>query len=173
MERDPNQADQTDGPESLNEQLVAYLDGELDDEASRRIEERLTSDSTLRDQLGRLERTWDALDKLERVEVDEDFTRTTIEMVALVAEKERQQEEQLRPVRERRRLLIGSAGLLSACLAGYVAVWSFWPDPNQGWIDDLPVLERLDEYRQIDNIGFLKLLHEKQLFPAEDQDDGA
>lgn len=173
MEKDPYQADQPDGSESLNEQLVAYLDGELDDESSHLLEERLTSDSTLRDRLGQLERAWDALDELERAEVDENFTRTTIEMVTLVEEKELQQEEQQRPAQQRRRLLFGSVGLLSAGLAGFLAVWSFWPDPNQELINDLPVLERLDEYRQIDDIGFLKLLYEKQLFPAENKDDSA
>ncbi|MHB8898638.1 MAG: anti-sigma factor family protein [Thermoguttaceae bacterium] len=173
MEKDPIQAEQTEGPPSLDEELVAYLDGELDDQASRRVEELLTSDSSLRERLGRLERTWDALDKLDRSEVDEEFTRTTIEMLALVAEKEWQDEEEERPLRQRRRLLFGSAGLLTACVGGFLAVWSFWPDPNQELLNDLPVLERLDEYRQIDDIGFLKLLHEEQLFPQENKDDGA
>ncbi len=172
MGNDSHQADPTGGPEVLNEQLVAYLDGELDDEASRRIEERLTSDSTLRDQLSRLERTWDALDELERAEVDEEFTRTTIEMVALVAEEEREQEEQERPRRRRRWMLVGLAGLLGACLAGFGAVWGFWQDPNQKLIADLPVLERLDEYLQVDNIEFLKRLCDKRIFPA-DSDRGA
>ncbi len=173
MAKDSYQADPADGADSLNEELVAYLDGELDDASSRRIEERLTSDSTLRAHLGRFERTWDALDELERVEVDEDFTRTTIEMVALAAEEERQQEQRQRPVRRRHRLLIASAGLVSACAAGFLIVWSLWPDPNAELIDDIPVLERLDEYLQIDDIGFLKLLEEKQLFPAEKKDDSA
>ena len=35
----------------VNEQLVAYLDGELDDESSRRVEALLASDPKLRRQL--------------------------------------------------------------------------------------------------------------------------
>ena len=171
MEKDPHQADQSQGPASVEEQLVAYLDGELDDESSRQIEQRLTSDSALRDQLSRLERTWDALDELEQVEADEDFTRTTIEMVAVAAEEEYQQEIEQRPVRERRRWLIGSVGLAAACLAGFVAVWGFTPDPNQQLIEDLPVLQRLDEYQQVDDIEFLLLLREQKLFTVEAEDD--
>ncbi len=174
MQNDPHNADLSEGPPPAEEQLVAYLDGELDDESSRRIEERLTSDSTLRDQLSRLERTWDALDDLEQVEVDEDFAKTTIEMVALVAEEERQREDEQRPARLRRRWMIGSVGLLSACLAGYVAVWSFWPNPNQQLIDDFPIIDQLDEYQQIDDIKFLELLYEnrEQLFgEGEDEKD--
>jgi hypothetical protein len=104
---------------------------------------------------------------------DENFAKTTIEMVALVAEEEREQEEKQRPARRRRRWFIGSLGLLSTCLAGFVAVWAFWPDPDQEVIDDLPVLERLDEYLQIDDIEFLELLDERQLFPTEVEDDSA
>ncbi len=174
MQNDPHNADLPEGPAPAEEQLVAYLDGELDDESSRRIEERLTSDSTLRDKLSRLERTWDALDDLEQVEVDEDFAKTTIEMVALVAEEELQQEDEQRPARLRRRWLIGSAGLLSAWLVGFVAAWALWPDPNAPLIEDLPVLEHLDEYQQIDDIEFLELLYEnrQQLFgEGEDENE--
>jgi anti-sigma-K factor RskA len=173
MVNDPYNADPTEGPAPLDEQLVAYLDGELDDESSRQIEERLTTDSTLRDQLSRFERTWDALDQLEQVEVDEEFTRTTIEMLAFAAEEERHLEDRQRPARQRRQWLVGSVGLVAACLAGFTVAWSFWPDPNQELIEDLPVLERLDEYQQIDNIEFLKLLHDTHLFAAEDKDDNA
>lgn len=172
MENDSYHVDQAEGSTPLDELLVAYLDGELNDEASRQIEERLTSDSSLRDQLSRLERTWDALDQLEQVEVDEEFTRSTIEMVALAAEEVHHQEERQRPARRRRRWLIGSAGILTACLAGFATVWAFTPNPNRELINDLPVIERLDEYQQVDDIEFLKLLYDhRQLFSAEAKDD--
>ena len=173
MENDSYNADQSQGPAPMDEQLVAYLDGELDDESSRQIEQRLTSDSALRDHLGRLERTWDALDELEQVEADENFTKTTIEMVALAAEEEHQREEEQRPAQRRRRWLLGTMGLAAACLVGFVAIWAFAADPNRQLIEDLPVLQKLDEYQQIDDIEFLKLLHEKKLFAVEAEDDDA
>lgn len=173
MENDSYNADQPEGTMPMDDQLVAYLDGELDDESSRQIEQRLTSDSALREQLTQLERTWDALDELEQVEVDEGFTKTTIEMVALAAEEEHQQEEARRPARQLRQWLIGAAGLAAACLVGFVGVWGFAPDPNQQLIRDLPLIEKLDEYQQIDDIEFLLLLHEKKLFAAEAEDDDA
>lgn len=170
METNPHNAVPTDEPSPIEEQLVAYLDGELDDDSARQIEERLTSDSTLRDQLSRLERTWDALDELEQAEVDEEFTKTTIEMVAVAAEEEREEEVRQQPIQRRRRWLIGSAGLLAACLAGFALVWAFSPDPNQPLIEDLPVIQRLDEYQQINDIEFLKLLHKRGLFSAEEEE---
>ncbi len=170
MENDPRQSEPAENAAVLNEQLVAYLDGELDDESSRQIEERLTSDSTLREQLGQLERTWDALDELEQIEVDEDFAQTTIEMVAVAAEEERHLDDQQRPARLRRRWLFGIAGLMIACLAGFVATWGFASNTNDQLIEDFPVLARLDEYRLIDEIEFLRLLQEKNVFPPQEAD---
>jgi len=170
MGNNPHDAGLTEGPAPMDEQLVAYLDGELDDESSRRLEQQLASDSTLRDQLSRLERTWDALDELERIEVDQEFTRTTIEMVALAAEREHQEEERRRPARRRRQWLLGLAAIVLACFAGFAGTWYFLPDPNRQLIEDLPVLQRLDEYQLIDTIEFLKLLRDRQLFPAKTED---
>lgn len=168
MENDSRQPEPAESAAVLNEQLVAYLDGELDDESSRQIEERLTSDSTLREQLGQIERTWDALDELEQIEVDEDFAQTTIEMVAVAAEEERHLDDQQRPARLRRRWLLGIAGLMIACLAGFVATWGFASNTNDQLIKDFPVLARLDEYRLIDQIEFLRLLREKNVFPPQE-----
>ena len=107
----------------MNEQLVAYLDGELDDESSRQIEERLTSDSTLREQLGQLERTWDALDELEQIEVDEEFAQTTIEMVAVAAERNATWTINSDRLGCDAAGCSGLQGLMIACLAGFVATW--------------------------------------------------
>ena len=172
MSNDPYHAGTADELPSIEEQLVAYLDGELDDESSRSLEQRLATDSTLRLQLGRLERTWDLLDQLGRAEVGETFTRTTIEMVALAAEQEQRQEEAERPIRRRRRLLGAAAGILASSAAGFVLVWALWPNPNRQLLEDLPVLESLDEYQQIDGIEFLELLHEKGVFAEEGNNDG-
>lgn len=172
MSNDPYYADRPDESPPVNEQLVAYLDGELDDESNRALEQRLATDSGLRSQLGQLQRTWDMLDHLGLAEVGETFTRTTIEMVAFAAEEEQQEEDAKRPHRRRRRWLLGAAGIAASFAVGFGLVWSFWPNPNRQLLEDLPVLERLDEYQQIDDIQFLELLHEKGVFPAEGDNGG-
>ena len=152
-------------PETIaDEQLVAYLDGELDDESSRRVEALLVSDAKLRRQLGEMERTWDALDQLGRFEVDERFTQTTLEMVALAAEEEVQQQKEEAPRQSRRRWILGAAGLATAGVAGFLAVAIFWPDPNRRLLEEKPVLEHLEQYRQIDDIDFLRRLYRENLF---------
>jgi len=154
-------------PASMEEELVAYLDGELDDEASRRIDQLLAADPKVRAALQGLERSWQLLDALDRVEADEGFTRTTLEMVALAAEEDLQKQQAAIPLRRRRRWLIGGAGLLTAAAAGFLAAALLRPNPNQQLLRDLPVLENLDQYRQVDDIEFLWLLDKSGLFSEE------
>jgi hypothetical protein len=155
-------------PALLEEQLVAYLDHELDEASSRRIEKLLAADPQVRQRLRQLQQSWDALDELLPTDLDPSFTRTTLEMVALAAEQEVQQ--QSGPAPRRRRLWLGLAGVVLAGLAGCVAVWRFWPDPNQQLLRDLPVLENLDQYQKIDDVEFLRQLHAQKLFAKETAD---
>lgn len=149
------------------EDLVAYLDGELDDPSSRRIEQLLATDPKVRGDLQRLERTWHLLDQLDRVTPDEEFTRTTLEMVAVAAEEDLQEQQVQVPRRRRRRWLIGGVALLAAAAAGFLTVTLARPSPNQRLLEDLPVLENLDPYRQVDSLEFLRLLDREGLFSKE------
>ena len=161
------------GPDvpAVDEQLIAYLDGELDDEATRQVEQQLSSDPETRQSLGRLERTWNLLDGLERLDVDEVFTHSTLEMVATVAADEVQEKRDQAPRKQRRRRLIGSAVLLGAAAAGFLTVRLLWNDPNEQLLRNVQVLENLDEYREIQDIEFLRALHEAGLFPAEEEEE--
>ena len=174
MANDPANIDPAGDPHALEEQLVAYLDGELDDASSRRIDALLASDPGVRDMLEKLEGTWELLDNLERAHVDEVFTRSTLEMVAVAASDDVQEELATVPQRRRRQWLIGGAGLLAAGAAGFLGVFFFWPNPNRQLLHELPVLERLDEYRQIDGVKFLELLLEnrEELFAEVPEEEG-
>ena len=172
MSNEPANVDPTAEKATLEEQLVAYLDGELDDQGVRRIEELLATDAKVRRALEGLEGTWDLLDHLDRADVDEVFTRSTLEMVAVAAADDVRHEQERAPRLRRKRWLIGSAGVLAAGLAGFLGVFLFWPNPNDQLLHDLPVLEHLNEYRQIDDFQFLELLLEnrEELFAEEDAD---
>ena len=61
--------------------------------------------------------------------------------------------------------------LLAAGLAGFLAVALFAPDRNEQLIQDLPVLQNLDEYCQIDSIEFLQMLNQQGLFNEENGED--
>ncbi len=156
--------DLSDTGSALDEQLVAYLDGELDAESSRRIEALLASDAEVRRRLQSLERTWDLLDELDAAPVGEPFTQTTLEMVAVAAHEDVERDRAEAPRRRRRRLLTAGGGLLAAAAAGFLAVVLSAPDPNRQLLEDLPVLENFDEYRQVESIEFLRELRDKGLF---------
>jgi hypothetical protein len=142
----------------LDEQLVAYLDGELDPEGRRRIEELLATDADVRRRVQEMERTWELLDGLDVAPAGERFTQTTLEMVAVAARQDVEQSMAEAPRRRRRRRWLLGGGLLAAAAAGFFSLWMLWPDPNRELIENLPVLENLDEYRQIDDVEFLNML---------------
>ncbi len=157
---------------SIEEQLVAYLDGELDGESCRRIEELLAVDAEVRRKLHWLERTWEILDELDTAPVGEDFTRTTMEMVALAAEEDVGKIAKEAPRRRRRAWLLTGLGMIVAGVAGYVVFALAAPNANRQLVKDLPVLENLDEYEQIQDINFLRMLLESGLFPRPESKEG-
>ena len=163
-ENAPAENTPADNSPSLDEQLVAYLDGELDAETSRRIEAQLASDADVRRRLQSLERTWEMLDDLDAAPIGEPFTRTTLEMVAVAAGEDLEQNRIEAPRRRRRRRLQMLGALAAAAAVGFLGIWLFTPDSNRRLLENLPVLEQFEEYRQTGNIGFLRQLRDEKLF---------
>jgi len=155
-----------------DEQLVAYLDGELDAESSRDVERRLASQVAVRERLHELERAWDALGALPTPEVSPRFAHTTLEMIALAAEKEQQLEIARFFTAGVRRLLIGAAVLLAAFGLGLFVSANYGRAENEQLVNDLPILEELDGYRRAESIQFLRMIHDAKLFPVETSDEG-
>lgn len=67
--------------EKLDEELTAYLDGELAPNAAANLESRLVQDESLRQRLAELRKAYDLLDDLPLSTPRQSFTQTTIEMV--------------------------------------------------------------------------------------------
>src|SRR5262245_3229058 len=63
--------------------LVAYLDGERDEEAARTLETRITTEPTLRAELEALKRTWELLDYLPKPEPSPNFTNRTLDRITV------------------------------------------------------------------------------------------
>jgi hypothetical protein len=169
MESMPHDPSNDEG--QLREELVAYLDGELDAEQSRRIEERAAAEPDTRRMLQELDRTWQMLDELDAQPTNEDFTRTTLEMVTLAAVEDGEKAKAQRPWRRLRAGLWAAGGLIAAAAAGFLLVACLVPDPNAQLLQDLPILENFDQYREIDSLDFLRALSNEKRF-AEDTDAG-
>jgi anti-sigma factor RsiW len=156
--------------EQIREELVAYLDGELDSAEALRVERRLAEDPAYRQALQELEKAWDLLDVLPRAQVDEDFTRTTVEMVALSAAQE-VEKVQRGWERRRRAAVIGSAAaVLAAALAGFGAVYWTSTRSNRELVRDLPVIENMEYYRHAESLEYLRRLDQVGLFEDEVSD---
>jgi anti-sigma factor RsiW len=164
--------DRATNVDQLHEELTAYLDGELSAEAVRQVEDRLARDPEYRHELQRLEKTWNMLDRLPRATVDETFTKTTIEMVAVAASEEAQEVEQARPRRLRMQRVVALASVLAAGVVGFVLGQALWRSPNQELLEDLPVLENFDLYYQADNLEFLRMLEHEGIFSEADDHAG-
>jgi len=157
--------------QDIDEEIVAYLDGELDSETEARVVRRLSEDAGYRSRLGQLQHAWDLLDNLRRSEADDEFVNSTVAMVAVQAEQE-SKSRQMRVVRQRSLAWLALAAVVLLSLAsGYAVLHRRMTRGNRELVRDLPVIERVDEYRNIDDIEFLKRLERENLFAAE-VDDG-
>ncbi|QDU54283.1 collagen-like triple helix repeat-containing protein [Aeoliella mucimassa] len=150
----PQQSD-----EMLREELVAYLDGELSAADSESIELRISKDDFAREELQQFDRIWNALDELPRVEVGDGFTKTTIEMAAVEAQKELAAETAMLPVRKRNRRLKTIGMIAAAVVVGFAALGVLAPNQNLQLYNNLPVIMQLDAYSEAHDVDFLRLLH--------------
>ncbi len=155
------------GQPPLNEQLVAYLDGELDGEQSAEVEKQLRQDSELRRTAEALDRTWGMLDVLEPVVAGNEFSQQTMKTV--VATYSRPVQEQSLSVRRvlaalfsRQSLawcVIGSAGAL--CGLGLSQLYGPSEQSVQAeqMLREIDMLDRYPLYRIVPDVDALKSLH--------------
>jgi anti-sigma factor RsiW len=99
------------------ENLVAYLDGELDPQQIREIELALGRSPVARHDVDMLARTWDLLDNLPQQQVGEQFVTETMSLV-IGAEVGGEEVDPLAPLKARNRTLWWSfaVGLVSLAL---------------------------------------------------------
>ena len=151
----------------FDEKLTAYLDGELDTDAAREMEDLIAENSDVRRRVQELDRAWDMLESLQPVGVDEEFTRTTVELVQL-------ENDGASPPRRsgRFRSILAYLSIAAVCfVAGFGAISWITTLRDNRLLRDLPVVERLDAYLQVESIDFLRELRDERLF-AEEEPDG-
>ena len=103
---------QSQPTEPIEVDLVAYLDGELEAAELQRVEDRLSRDPDYRLRLRQLQGTWDLLDELPRSSVNESFTRSTVEMVAVQAEESLQTAQRRERRRQTRPILLSGVAIV-------------------------------------------------------------
>lgn len=151
--------------------LVAYLDGELNEAESRAIAAKLSLSPTARREVEALEQTWELLEKLPRIKAPENFTEKTLTEVRQIDEVGGRLENAL--VANASRALRATAWVGVSTLAfgfGYAITQWVWPNPTERLARDLSVAEHLDEYREVGDFDFLKELAGSPQFGSERDD---
>jgi anti-sigma factor RsiW len=149
--------------------LVAYLDGELPDQAAKEIDQVLTKSPAVRHDVEMLARTWDLLDELPRLSSGEDFT---VRMLAVAKDEEAPKpllpqawtdwfQGQHGRIRRGGIVFAWVAGLAASAFAGYTVTSRWIPDSSDDLLRNLEVVEKLDLYRNVESVEFLKQLDQK------------
>jgi anti-sigma factor RsiW len=155
----------TDGPRiqrlsaEQRDNLVAYLDGELDEPNAQEIEGILARNPVARNDVEMLMRTWELLDNLPRAAATEEFTQKTLSTLKTI--------DVTQPITEkpwfdkvRQGVIVAGwlGGLALSGLLGFMITNQFIPNETRKLVDDLPVIENLHKYVEVDNINFLEQL---------------
>lgn len=153
-------------------EIIAYLDGELDEDAEAALEARINCDPRLRAEADALRRSWNLLDYLPRPEPSPQFTQRTVTRAAVLAPSLRDRARRWRPWA----LGIGwVAALVVVGVIGYAAVPSAkektveipTEDPEQQMVRDLRVIDQLPSYQNAGDVNFLHELDRPELFGDE------
>ena len=157
--------------EADRENIVAYLDGELDEKAAHEIETRINLDPAFRAEAEALKQAWGMLDFLPRQEASTNFTHRTMEQLVL-RPKETGRMPQLGGVS----WLRGAAWAAIVLVAVGVGWWlagviesrsGRTPIEDETLVRHLRIIEKMPLLEQIDDIEFLRSLDHPDLFGEE------
>jgi len=146
------------------ENLVAYLDGELDEAGAQEVEQILSESPVARHEVDMLSRTWDLLTALPGAKASEDFSRKTLTSIR-AAEASQGGIDGDAVARQVKRGLVLAATVAILAVCGVVAFRGMKtgvPNDADLLLNDFDVIEHLDEYQEIGDIEFLKTLKAKR-----------
>jgi len=142
--------------------LVAYLDGELDDQATSEIESVLAHSSVARNDVELLARTYDLLDELPKVKATQEYTDRTLATIRMDdVRTDFTQSEWYQRLLRGRTLFLWTAAMIAASCVGYLITRTAVENPADLLVQDYDVIEQLDVYRQVDNVEFLQELDKR------------
>lgn len=149
--------------------LVAYLDGELDQDTANSLEKTLAASPAARQEVEMLSKTWAILDELIPPKPSAEFTARTLNAISVLDTPAQLSTKQYWTTKTRRGIIV--TGLLAilaiGAFMGFQATHTIVPDHNAPLIEELDVIENVDDYSDIGDIEFLKELQQEKLFDEE------
>lgn len=159
----------TDEPtihEDDRDDLVAYLDGELDEARSRELEHTLADSAVARQEVHELQRSFDLLDLLPLERASSEFTARTMSSIAVDGDETVDEQ----PVvdwsgRTRRGAIVAGwiAALSLAAIGGFLLTNRWVGTEGDQLVRDLPVVENLDAYTEAGSLTFLAKLRDSRV----------
>lgn len=151
------------------ENLVAYLDGELDETSSQEIDRLLSRSEVARHEVEVLSRTWEMLDLLPLPQASSTFTEKTMATIRL-------EETPLNLTAQKwftylRRGTVGALWLVilaASGLLGFYSTWKWYPNPNRDLLEELPLIEQFHNYTEVESPEFLEALRTSGVFEGGD-----
>ena len=147
------------------EDLVAYLDGELPDAKAQQLDQVLARSEVARHEVEALARTWELLDVLPTPKAPPEFTERTMTTLK-VAEVPFDITEQpwFRPLKKAAMLSLWVVALGASGWIGFRITNEWVANPTRQMLEDLPTLQKLDLYQEVESIDFLDKLEKSRLF---------
>lgn len=154
-------------------ELVAYLDGELDDAATQAVEAKIATNSDVRAELDALKQAWGLLDFLPKASPSANFTNRTLERLSLEKAGGATTTAPMPTAKPWLVQLGWAAMFLIALGGGYLAatrIWPTTPTPEPIPEDELPLVrhlriaEKWRLYEYADDLDFVRKLNHPDLF---------
>ncbi len=151
------------------ENLVAYLDGELEDTESQEIDRILARSDVARHEVEALSRAWEMLDLLPKPNASSAFTEKTMTTLRLEDVSTNFADQ---PwfifVRRGAVATIWLTAIAASAVIGLLATWQWYPNPYRDLLEELPVVKQLDVYSEVESVEFLQALQREGLFEGGD-----
>ena len=151
----------------IEEEISAYLDGELTPEERGAFEEKIALQPELKARVEAERRAWDALDALDALDADSPNFELTEKTVDRLNSETQAELKALDAQETRRRNLyrtVGLAGAAAAFAIGFILFSVLFPSVEKRRERDCRVVERLPLLVAIDDINYLYALEEANLF---------
>lgn len=154
----------------MRENLIAYLDGELNETEMAAIETTLSRNQVARHDLEQLSRAYELLEYLEKPQLSQEFTNQTMSLISLQAAQPWTQSAGWTTGLYRGvMLLVWGVAIVAAGAGGYTLASRMIPNDGDALLRDYPVIEKLDQYREVGDLEFLKQLEASHLFDTPRQ----